>query len=127
MAAIGIGWTSPECPRPAAHLMLIVLLCAFACSIVMMVAGLKMKRLQAYRLAIATSILAMIVSPTNLIGLPIGIWALVVLTQRDVRDAFSQRSRSKSDRQPPPTENKEAKGASTPAAVERGQQQYGIG
>ena len=52
-----------------------------------------MKRLQAYGLAIAASILAMIVAPCNLIGLPIGIWALVVLSQRDVRAAFGRAER----------------------------------
>ncbi len=53
------------------------------------VAALKMKRLQAYGLAITGSILST-VSPVGLIGLPIGIWALVVLSQRDVRRAFGQ-------------------------------------
>ena len=43
-------------------------------------AALKMKRLQGYGLAIAASILAIIISPGNVIGLPIGIWALVVLS-----------------------------------------------
>ena len=56
-------------------------------------AALKMKRLQAYGLAIAASILAMIVSPSNLIGLPIGLWALVVLSQGDVRAAFGRTKR----------------------------------
>ena len=54
-------------------------------------AALKMKRLQAHGLAIAASILAIITSPSScLIGLPIGIWALVVLSQREVRAAFAQ-------------------------------------
>ena len=33
-----------------------------------------MKRLQAYWMAVIASSLAIIVSPSNLIGLPIGIW-----------------------------------------------------
>jgi hypothetical protein len=49
-----------------------------------------MKRLQGYWLAVAGSILAILVSPANLIGLPIGIWALVVLSQRHVREAFGK-------------------------------------
>lgn len=53
------------------------------------IAALKMMRCQAYPLAIIGSVLAMLVSPGNLIGLPIGIWALVILTQRDVKRAFS--------------------------------------
>ena len=60
----------------------------------MIFAGLKMKRFQAYGFAIAGGILA-IVSPIFCIGLPIGIWALAVLSQRDVRAAFRrQRERA---------------------------------
>jgi signal peptidase I len=60
-----------------------------AVSILVIVAALKMKRLQAYRLAVAMSLLGIFVSPSNVIGLPIGIWALVVLSQREVRAAFA--------------------------------------
>lgn len=55
-----------------------------------MIAALKMMRCQAYPLAIMGSVLAMLVSPGNLIGLPIGIWALVILTQRDVKASFAR-------------------------------------
>jgi predicted Ser/Thr protein kinase len=68
--------------------LLALVIAAFACSTVMIVAALKMKRLQAYGLAVAASVLAMVVSPCNLVGLPIGIWALVVLGQREVRAGF---------------------------------------
>ena len=61
--------------------------------VVMILAALKMKRLEAFGLAIVASILAIIVSPSNLIGLPIGIWALVVLSEREVPAAFRQKSR----------------------------------
>ncbi len=59
-------------------------------SALVLVAALKMKRLQAYWLAVVASLLAVIISPSNLIGLPIGIWALVVLSQREVRAAFGR-------------------------------------
>ncbi len=52
--------------------------------------ALKMKRLEAYWLALAAIILAVITSPFCLIPLPIGVWALVVLSQREVRAAFAQ-------------------------------------
>ena len=71
--------------------------CALAILLIsslMIVAALKMRRLQAYWLAITASILAIIISPGNLIGLPIGIWALVVLSQREVRAAFAKIGRS---------------------------------
>jgi predicted Ser/Thr protein kinase len=56
----------------------------------MIVAGLKMKRLEAYPLAVTGSILAMLMPPGNLVGLPIGIWSLVVLSRREVRQAFGK-------------------------------------
>lgn len=53
-------------------------------------AALKMQRLESYNLALVGSILAMIpcVSPCCLLGLPFGIWALVVLTDDRVKRAF---------------------------------------
>ncbi len=57
-------------------------------SVLQLIASFTMARPKWYRLAVVGSILAIIISPGNLIGLPIGIWALVVLSQRDVRAAF---------------------------------------
>lgn len=50
----------------------------------------KMMKLELYGLAIAASVIAMIpcVSPCCLLGLPIGIWALVVLLNNEVKTAF---------------------------------------
>ena len=61
-------------------------------------AALKMKRLAGYGLAIAASILALIVSPSNLIGLAIGIWSLVILSRPAIGKAFEQTARTKSPR-----------------------------
>jgi tRNA A-37 threonylcarbamoyl transferase component Bud32 len=70
--------------------LLLVPLSALVLSSVILVAGLKMKRLQTYGLVVAGAILAILVTPGNLVGLPIGIWALVVLSQRQVREAFGK-------------------------------------
>jgi hypothetical protein len=53
--------------------------------------ALKMKNLQSYGLAMTASVIAMIpcVSPCCLIGLPAGIWALIVLLKPEVKAAFS--------------------------------------
>jgi len=53
-------------------------------------AALKMKDLKHWGLAVAASILAMIpcISPCCIIGLPIGIWCLVVLMKPEVKEAF---------------------------------------
>jgi tRNA A-37 threonylcarbamoyl transferase component Bud32 len=48
----------------------------------------RMMRLQSYGLAVAAGVLQLVPSPGSLLGLPIGIWALVVLTRRDVHVAF---------------------------------------
>jgi serine/threonine protein kinase len=70
--------------------MLWVPLLALILSGVMILAGLKMKRLETYSLAVASSVLAMLVTPGNLIGLPLGIWSLVVLCNREVQQAFGK-------------------------------------
>jgi len=56
----------------------------------MTLGAIKMKKLQGYKNAITISILAMIpvVSPCCLLGLPFGIWSIVVLSKPEVKDAF---------------------------------------
>ncbi|HOF17998.1 MAG TPA: hypothetical protein PK082_03750, partial [Phycisphaerae bacterium] len=51
-------------------------------------AALGMMNLKGRTSAIVASVLALILSPGNLIGLPMGIWALVVLCRREVVEAF---------------------------------------
>ena len=53
--------------------------------------SLKMKDLNQWGLCVTASILAMIpcISPCCIVGLPIGIWCLVVLMRPEVKDAFS--------------------------------------
>jgi hypothetical protein len=52
--------------------------------------AIKMKQLENYGLAMAASIIAMIpcISPCCIIGLPIGIWAVVILSKPEVKSAF---------------------------------------
>ena len=61
-----------------------------AVGVVILVGALKMKKLENYGFAMAASIIAMIpcFSPCCLLGLPIGIWALVVLSKPEVKSAF---------------------------------------
>jgi hypothetical protein len=53
-------------------------------------AALKMKELSQWELSLAASIVAMIpcISPCCILGLPIGIWALVVLLRPEIKEAF---------------------------------------
>lgn len=53
-------------------------------------AALQMKELKNWTVSVVASILAMIpcISPCCIIGLPIGIWALVVLMKPEVKAAF---------------------------------------
>jgi hypothetical protein len=50
----------------------------------------KMKNLESWGLCVAASILAMVpcISPCCLIGLPVGVWCLVILNSSDVKAAF---------------------------------------
>lgn len=61
-----------------------------AVGLVILVGAMKMKKLENYGFAMAASIIAMIpcFSPCCLLGLPIGIWALVVLSKPEVKSAF---------------------------------------
>ncbi|WP_426749524.1 hypothetical protein [Myxococcus sp. Y35] len=53
--------------------------------------ALKMKNLQSYGLAMAASIIAVIpcCGPCACLGIPVGIWSLVVLNKPEVKSAFT--------------------------------------
>jgi hypothetical protein len=59
-------------------------------SVVILLGAIKMRKLESYGLAMAASIIAMIpcISPCCFIGLPIGIWAVVVLSKPEVKSTF---------------------------------------
>ena len=59
-------------------------------SVVILMGALKMKKLENYTFAIIATIIAMVpcISPCCLVGLPVGIWALVVLNKPEVKGAF---------------------------------------
>jgi predicted Zn finger-like uncharacterized protein len=59
-------------------------------SIVVVACSTKMKRLDSYAAAMTASILAVIpcLSPCFVLGIPFGIWGLIVINQADVKEAF---------------------------------------
>src|SRR3954451_19020182 len=68
---------------------LLALVASVGIGIVMIVGALKMMRLESYGWAMTASILALLpCSPVGLLGLVMGIWSLVVLNRRDVKEAF---------------------------------------
>jgi hypothetical protein len=69
---------------------IVVNIIALAASILIIIAAMKMMKLQSHGLAVTGSVLAMIpcISPCCIFGLPIGIWSLVVLTNSEVKSAF---------------------------------------
>ena len=89
MIVLAIAWARGEEGPPVAP-MLLPLLAALGLSSFIIFAALKMQRLEAYGAAVIASILAMLITPGNIIGLPIGIWSLVVLSRREVRQAFGR-------------------------------------
>ena len=58
--------------------------------IFILLGGIKMRRLESYGLSMAASIVAMIpcLSACCLIGFPIGIWSLVILSKAEVKSVF---------------------------------------
>lgn len=49
----------------------------------------KMRHMESWRLAVTSSVLTMIVTPGNIVGLPVGIWALSLLTRKEIKTAFA--------------------------------------
>jgi hypothetical protein len=68
--------------------LLVAPIAAFVLCTVMLIGALKMKRLESPTWAVTASMLAMFISPGNIIGLPLGIWAMVVLVRPQVHAAF---------------------------------------
>jgi hypothetical protein len=77
--------TSPDVQA----VLLLVLFAGLIASGLTMFGALKMMRLEGYAAAVTAGILGMIISPGNLVGLPVGIWTLVVLSSRSIKAAFA--------------------------------------
>jgi serine/threonine protein kinase len=65
---------------------------SFAAALVVIVGAKGMLSLRRHTLAMVACVVAMIAGPAAIIGLPLGVWALVVLNRREVRGAFEVRA-----------------------------------
>ena len=71
---------------------LLALLMSCVIGVVMIIGALKMMRLQSYGWGMTASILALLpCSPVGVLGLVVGIWSLIVLSRRNVKEAFEAR------------------------------------
>jgi hypothetical protein len=63
-----------------------------ACDLFIIFGAMKMQKLQSYGLAMAAAIVAIVpcFSPCCIVGIPFGIWALIVLLKPEVKVAFTQ-------------------------------------
>ena len=84
-----------------AHRFLIIALpCLALVTIVILLIGaaVRMRRLKCYRLAVFAAVLAILpITPAFLLSLPIGIWALAVLTDSQVKAAFKKNKHERSE------------------------------
>ena len=65
-------------------------------SLVVMLAGMKMMRMESYGLALIGAWIALLpIGPAAIVTMPIGIWALVMLSSGEVREAFRQKALGK--------------------------------
>ena len=85
----------PGMPREqvvlGAAIWLVIGVVGLVLGVVILVGGVKMRRLRSYGLALTSAILALLpVTCCCMGGLPIGIWALVVLSDIHVRGAFAR-------------------------------------
>jgi len=81
--ALAILVVSQNTGVPTVSLMLMVLLHGLV-----LIGANQMRRGKTYGLAVTASILVMLLPPACFIGLPLGIWSLVVLSRREVRTSF---------------------------------------
>jgi hypothetical protein len=74
---------------PGIGVLLMALVAILALNGLTIYAGWEMRNLRAWNLALAGSIIAMLpCSACCILGLPMGIWALIVLIDNDVKQAF---------------------------------------
>jgi len=80
-------------PGPPAELAIIALTMGLnlPVGIVMLIGGLKMRKLESYGLAMTASVLALLPGVSCIVGLPIGIWSMIVLNRAEVKAAFERR------------------------------------
>ena len=70
-------------------LALIGLVINFAIGIMLIVGAVQMLRMRSYGLSLFATVLALVpCNPVSLIGIPIGIWSLLVLNRGQVKAAF---------------------------------------
>ena len=69
---------------------IVVSIIAILLGVVILLGAFKMMKLQSWPFALIATIIAMIpcIWPCCCIGLPIGIWSLIVLLNKDVKAAF---------------------------------------
>lgn len=82
--------TSPPPPRPLWTVLFpfAAAFFVFVPSLLTFISAWQMRRLQGYGMAIVGSVLGILTPPGLLIGVIFGIWSLVVLSRREVREAF---------------------------------------
>jgi hypothetical protein len=67
----------------------IVAICRVIVYSIVLVAGLRMRALRSYGFVMIGAVLTLIFNGAFCAGLPVGIWALLVLSRPGVRDAFA--------------------------------------
>ncbi|HZV36993.1 MAG TPA: protein kinase, partial [Verrucomicrobiae bacterium] len=76
--------------HPSAFFGMVLLVLIVLGGVLIFAAGLKMRRLENHRLAVLGSICAMCYLPLLPIGILIGIWSMMVLSRREVREQFGK-------------------------------------
>lgn len=69
----------------------ITVLISVVCSSVVLAGGIKMRQLKSYRFAYAAAAFATIpvLSPLLVLGIPFGVWALVIIQDKEIKRYFS--------------------------------------
>ena len=89
LGVIGALWSVFRLMPAATKLPIVILMAAHAVFVIL--GAWNLMQLRSYRLAVVGSILGILPpAPGAIVGLPMGIWALVVMTKKEVKAAFGQ-------------------------------------
>ena len=89
-------------PEPLAPVLAVLAPYLHTLSLLVVLGAYRMRRLESYGLAVTAGVLAMITPPLLPIGLPLGVWALIVLARKDVRREFGRLVPASSSTPPEP-------------------------
>jgi hypothetical protein len=108
LLAPALAYRAPDAmATPYSRILLVALppLVIVTISILLILSSVRIRQLKCYKLALLTAVIALLpITPAFALSIPIGIWAIAVLTDRNVKQAFASQNNATTAKQQPPNE-----------------------